>query len=184
MLTLAQLGEFVAQHHTHDLFRLETLPRYSTVSDSDDFRRYLRGEPAPTAEAKQPWLDRLRADADAGRNWRKVHVVRGAISDYERYEFEWGFAYNVTAGEDIRILDASETSPSDGVGQLGDFFVLDHTYVVRSHYDDHYRFTHAQVLNDPQPYLAVADFVWAAAEPFPTWWATHTEYHRDATKAA
>lgn len=32
MLTLGQLGEFVAKHHTRDLFRLETLPSYKTAT--------------------------------------------------------------------------------------------------------------------------------------------------------
>ena len=62
VLTLDQLGEFVAKHHTRDLFRLETLPFYRAASDDDDFGRYLRGESAPTAEAKQPWLDRIRSE--------------------------------------------------------------------------------------------------------------------------
>lgn len=53
VLTLDQLGKFVASHHTRDLFRLETLSCYNAVSDADDVRRYLRGEPAPSAEAKR-----------------------------------------------------------------------------------------------------------------------------------
>lgn len=45
-VTLDQLGEFVAKHHTWDLFRLETLSFYNAASDADNLHRYLRGEPA------------------------------------------------------------------------------------------------------------------------------------------
>ncbi|MGQ0778318.1 MAG: DUF6879 family protein [Pseudonocardiales bacterium] len=62
VLTLDQLGEFVAKHHGRDLFRLETLPFYNAASDDDDFRRYLQGDPDPTAKVKRPWLDRIRAE--------------------------------------------------------------------------------------------------------------------------
>lgn len=179
MLSLARLGEFVARHHTRDLFRLETLPRYTSDSDGDDFRRYLRGEPAPNAEARTPWLDRLRADVEAGRHWRKVHLAHQPITDYERYEFEWGFAFNVTGGEQIRI-----GQPTAALEQVGDFFVLDHEYVVRSRYDSDGRFVHAYILDDPAPFIAVADLLWDQAEDFNTWWARHPELHRDASKVA
>lgn len=173
MLTLPQLGEFVAEHHNEDLFRLETLSRYLSDSDGDDFGRYLRGEPAPTAEAKKPWLDRLRADTEAGRRWRKVHLVDSSITDYERFEFEWGFAYNVTAGEQIRI---GALGPA--LTGVGDFFVLDHLHVVRSHYDGDGRFVGATVADDPAPFIGIADLVWDRAQDFSTWWDQHREYHR------
>ncbi|MGH3868287.1 MAG: DUF6879 family protein [Pseudonocardiaceae bacterium] len=95
MLTLDQLGEFVAKHHTRDLFRLETLHRYSAASDEDDFRRYLRGDPAPTAQAKRPWLDRILADVTAGRAWRRVHdffVLDGEHVVRSRYDSDCRFA--------------------------------------------------------------------------------------------
>lgn len=181
MLTLAQLGEFVAEHHTRDLFRLETLSYYRSDSDADDFRRYLHGDPAPTAEAKRPWLDRLQADVDAGRRWRKVHLASTPLSDYERYEFEWGFTYNVTAGEEIRIAERARTPE---LGALGDYFVLDHEHVVRSHYSDDGRFLGAQVLEDGAPFIAVAELLWSQTQNFNTWWAQHPQYHRGAGKAA
>lgn len=179
MLTLAQLGAFVAEHHHQDLFRLETLSRYLSDSDGDDFGRYLRGEPEPSSEAKGPWRDRLRSDTEAGRRWRKVHLVGSPITDYERYEFEWGFAYNVTAGEQIRI---GELSPA--LRRVGDYFVLDHHHVIRSHYDGDGRFVGATVADDPAPFIALADLLWERAQDFSTWWDQHQEYHRGSGSAA
>jgi hypothetical protein len=178
VLTLPELAEFVAEHHTRDLFRLETLPHYLTASDGDDLARYLRGESAPTAAAKAPWLDRLRRDVAEGRAWRVVHAIAHPLTDYVRYECEWGYAWSVTAGQQVRIADLS---PS--LAGVGDFFVLDHEHVVRSRYGSDHRFVGAEVMDDPAPYLAVADLVWAGGCDFALWWEAHPQYHRDPRAA-
>ncbi|MGH3811688.1 MAG: DUF6879 family protein [Pseudonocardiaceae bacterium] len=177
VLTIDQLGEFVAKHHTRDLFRLETLTFYNAASDDDDLGRYLRGEPAPTAEAKQPWLDRIRADVAAGRSWRRIHAVSDPLPDYVRYECEWGYLPNTGAGEQIRI---AELTPA--LARVGDFFVLDGEHVVRSRYDEDCRFAGAEVIADPYsaaPLVALAELLWNQATDFTAWWAAHPSYHRD-----
>ncbi len=177
VLTLDQLGQFVAKHHTRDLFRLETLPFYNATSDDDDFGRYLRGESAPAAEAKQPWLDRIRADVAAGRTWRRIHAVSYPLPDYVRYECEWGYVPNSGAGERIRIAELTPT-----LAQVGDFFVLDEVHVVRSRYDEECRFASAEVIADPYsaaPFVALAELLWDQATDFTTWWEAHPSYHRD-----
>ncbi len=52
MMNEDQLGEFIDQHFTRDLFRLETRERYNVESDGEDLRRYLRGESNPAAPGK------------------------------------------------------------------------------------------------------------------------------------
>jgi hypothetical protein len=181
VLTLDQLGEFVAKHHTRDLFRLETLPFYRAASDDDDFGRYLRGESAPTAEAKQPWLDRIRSDVAAGRAWRRIHAVTHPLPDYVRYECEWGYVPNTAAGEQVRIAELTVA-----LAQVGDFFVLDGEHVVRSRYDSEHRFSRAEVIADPYsaaPLAALAETLWSQAIDFTTWWDAHPSYHRDTQVA-
>ncbi len=181
VLTLDQLGEFVASHHTRDLFRLETLSFYNAASDADDLHRYLRGEPAPTADAKRPWLDRIRADVTSGRAWRRIHAVTQPLSDYVRYECEWGYVPNSAAGEQVRI---AELTPA--LAEVGDFFVLDGRHVVRSRYDETGRFVGAEVMGDSAsavPFLAIAELLWNQATNFSTWWDAHPCYHRDTPVA-
>lgn len=179
-LALDQLGDFIDCHHTADLFRLEVLPFYRADSDDDDFHRYLRGEPAPTAQVKQAWLDRIRADAEAGRIRRRVHAVTEPLTDYVRYEAEWGYAFNSAAGERIRI-----TNLTDVLASVGDFFVLDHEHVVRSRYDAAFRFHHAEVLQPDVavPYIALAELLWEHSVDFDPWWAARPGDHRDTTAA-
>lgn len=181
ILTLDQLGEYVANCHTRDLFRLETLPFYNAASDDDDFRRYLGGEPAPTAAAKQPWLDRIRTDVAAGRAWRRIHAVTHPLADYVRYECEWGYVPNTAAGEQVRI---AELTPA--LAQVADFFVLDGQHVVRSRYDSECRFVGAEVIADSYgaaPLVALAELLWKQATDFTTWWDAHPSYHRDTQVA-
>lgn len=182
LLDLDELASFIDEHHTKDLFRLETLSVYNVDSDGEDYQRYLRGEATANAEAKAPWLKRLVADTAAGRRWRRVHAVTLPLSDYLRYESEWCYTYNVAAGEDIRIIDDAGQSLPD----VGDFFVLDGQHVIRSVYDQTGRFLGAEPITDPvtrAPYVAISELVWRAAAPFTSWWLRHPEFHR-ANRAA
>ncbi|MGW9348035.1 DUF6879 family protein [Nocardiopsis flavescens] len=117
-------------------FRLETLPVYGVASEDDEFRRFLAGEPRPDAElADSPWLHRVRRFTASGRRVERVHVVTPPLSDYLRYEMEWGYDFNIVAGEDVRILETD--APAElpfAVHQ--DFWLFDDTHVVLMRYED------------------------------------------------
>jgi len=178
VLDEAALGALLDQAK-HDLFRLETLDLYEVRTDGSDYDRYLRGEPGPEMARKQPWMDRLAADAARGlRNYR-VHVLRSPLSPYLRYECEWGYAFNRTAGEEIRILDLAERPrPSAVVDE--DFWLMDDATVVTMSYERG-RYVGAEVLPAgllPR-YRAARDAAWQSAVPFDEYWASHREFWRD-----
>jgi hypothetical protein len=178
VLDEAALGDLL-DTAVRDLFRLETLDLYEVRSDGSDFDRYLRGEPGPDMARKQPWMDRLAADAARGlRNYR-VHVLRSPLSPYVRYECEWGYAFNVTAGEEIRVLDLAERPEPAGLVHE-DFWLMDDTTVVRMRYREG-RFTGAEVLPpaDLDRYRAARDAAWHGAVPFTEYWSAHRHYWRD-----
>jgi hypothetical protein len=180
LLDAAGLGAFLDRAQ-HDLFRLEARDSYDVATDGGDFHRYVRGEPGPDPARKQPWLDRLAADREAGLQHRRVHVLRSPIGDYLRYEAEWGYAFNTQAGEEIRILDTADM-PCPGRLLLDDYWVADGRDVVLMHYDAAGRFLAASVLA-PEAigiYGAAAAEAWDVARPFEVWWAAHPEYHRRA----
>src|SRR6266566_1232252 len=108
MLSENELDRFFAEHFHRTAFRLEVRDAYEVASDGGDFARYLAGEPAPDPARKGAWLDELRADTAAGKRWQWCHVVRGPLTGYLRYEFEWGYQVNITAGATVRILDLAE----------------------------------------------------------------------------
>lgn len=178
MLDLDAVGALFESQCTCSAFRMEVMDRYDVVTDGDDVARYLAGEQVPDAAAKGPWLDQLRDDTAAGKRWSRVHVLQQPLSDYLRYECEWGYVYNAAAGEDIRILDLSEQDRPDALIEQ-EFWILDDACVLRMHYDAG-SFVGGEVLpaSELSRYRAARDAAWAAAEPFDPWWARHPQYHR------
>lgn len=173
-MTLAVMADWIGARHSHHLLRIENRSAYASASDGGDFARYLKGETEPDEGAA--WQDRLRRDTAGGRRWAKVHILRGEPTEYERYEFDWGFNRTVGAGEDVRILEVASTEFPD----VPDFFVVDHEHVVRSVYSDTGAFVAAHVVTGPDAavYRALAASMWARGERFTSWWEAHPEAHR------
>lgn len=184
MLTVTQLGAYIDERLTRSAFRLELLDRYDVGSDGQDLERFLQGEPAPTLERKQPWLDRLRREHEAGILNHRVHVLRTPLTDYLRYECEWGYAYNSRAGEQIHILNLSERAMPE-IGVDHDFWLIDDSHAIRMNYDGDGRYVSAEPVDDRSlsRYQQARDAVLAAAEPFPAWWARHPEEWRERRTA-
>lgn len=186
MLGLDELGALIDQHHQRDLLRVQTRDEYNVGSDGEDYRRYLAGEAEPTWSRKGPWLDHLRSLIESGKTWRNVHVLQTPLSSYLRYACEWGYAYNVTAGQDIRILELSSGDLFTWLTDVGDFWVIDDSEVVQMHYDDGGRFVGADVIDDHDSaalHRSVAGLLWRQAQPFTEWWFAHPEFHRSTAAA-
>lgn len=179
MLDERGLDEFFAAHFHRTAFRLEVRDQYAVASDGGDFARYLGGEDLPDAARKNAWLDELRADTAAGKRWQWVHVVRGPLSDYLRYAFEWGYAINIHAGADVRVLDLAERPRPAGIPDE-DFWLLDDQAVLIMRYDGGGRFLGADPVDmgEVSGYRRARDAAWEAAEPFAEYWARHPGYHR------
>jgi hypothetical protein len=179
-----ELDQFFAEHFGRTAFRLEVRDDYAVASDGGDLARYLAGDEAPDATRKNAWLDELRADTAAGKRWQWVHVVRRPLSNYLRYACEWGYAINVGAGAEVRILDVTGRAwPEQVPGE--DFWLLDESAVLRMQYDDGGRFLGADPAGGDEVggYRRARDIAWRAAEPFAGWWAAHPECHRAAPVA-
>lgn len=179
------LRSYLDERHTRDLVRVQTLDHYGVASDGDDFRRYLAGESAPDVARKQAWLDDLRSVAATGRTWRNVHIVRTPLSDYLRYSFEWGCTDNVAAGQDVRVLDLTESPHLAALASANDFYVIDGRRVVRMVYsaDGRYEGAVAVGADGVAGYAALAELAHQLATPFTPWWEAHPRYHR-ATRVA
>ncbi len=162
----------------HSAFRLETLDQYQVASDGGDFARYLSGEPEPDPERKGSWLDVLRTERAAGKLRHRVHVLRTPLSDYLRYECEWGYLPNAEAGEQIHILDLAQQTLPPEVEMVEDFWLMDDETVLRMHYDDQGSYLGASLADDAVPYLRSRDAALAASQEFATWWSAHPEYWR------
>jgi hypothetical protein len=164
-----------------DLFRVETLDRYAVPSDGGDFKRYLDGEPEPDAERKAAWRNRLLAERERGLFRRRVHVIHEPLSDYLRYEFDWGHRLN-TDIEDIRVLSLPEPPAERG---WHDFYLVDDREVLAMVYDEGGQFEGALPVSvtEVRLYRMIRDAAWEAAVPFSEWWDAHPQYHRHVSVA-
>jgi hypothetical protein len=170
MMDEDQLGAFLDAART-ELFRLEVLPAYDVESDGADYAAYLAGKRCPDLDSKRQWMDQIRSEVARGLITRRIHLVEPPLSDYLRYEFDWGYTYNAAAGEQIRILDISQAGRPDGIPDH-DFWIRDGEAAVRMHYDGECRFTGAEVLppHHLPLYQRACDAAWDAAIPFEEYW--------------
>jgi hypothetical protein len=142
-------------------FRLECLPAYAVTEDdeSEAFRLWLAGEQPPRKEREWP---KLCASAVAARkSMQRVRLVTQPLSEYLRFEMEWGYPANVAAGEDIRILDYEPP----GLLKV-DFWLFDDELAVVLEYDDQGRFLRPVVAESVTPYCQARDLALAASIPY------------------
>jgi hypothetical protein len=92
---------------TTSAFRLELRQVYTMPGEADDLAAFARGQ-LPPPYYHYGWLDTVSDAVKAGKTMRRVRLVTRPLSFYAKWEFVWGFAWNVKAGEDIRILDVTD----------------------------------------------------------------------------
>jgi len=158
----------------HSAFRLETLSRYSVDVEEEPFRRFVSQQPMPPMrewEAGRRWLDVIAQATAEGRRWQKVHLIRGPLTDYLRFEL-WTYAQTAEAGEEIGII---HVGPGDAP-ELGreDFWFFDDETVVRMVYDREGRFLGPVAVTGPEVavYRYRRDVALGQSTPLATYAAT------------
>lgn len=118
----------------YSVFRLETLQAYGNSGEDDAMAAFLAGDPVPVTPELREWTHMIRANVEAGRTVQRVHVVTEPLSDYVRFELA-GYAPNVEAGEDIRIIPVREWEswPVD-LPQEHDYWLFDNHELYDQHY--------------------------------------------------
>jgi hypothetical protein len=109
-------------------WRLELQPVYTMPQEQGAIARFQAGERLPSGH-RSAWMDRVAGYVGTGRTIGRVHVVRRPLSEYLMFEFEWYYRHHVKAGEDIRILDVTDSA----VGGLpdDDFWMFDDQRIVK-----------------------------------------------------
>jgi hypothetical protein len=119
------------------VFRFEALQRYTSPDEEAIIEAFRERRPRPPDPGKEEWASLVRAGRDDGRVFQRVHVVTEPLTDYMRFELTWGYAPNVAAGEDIRIVPVrpGESWPDDLPRH--DFWLFDaaQLYATRYHPD-------------------------------------------------
>jgi hypothetical protein len=154
---------------TASAFRLELRQVYTMPGEADELRRFRAGEQPPRGY-HYGWLDTVAEARKAGKTMRRVRVVTRPLTDYTKYEFAWGFVYNVEAGEDIRILDLT-ARPEPGLPDH-DFWLFDEATLVKLLYRPDDTQIGRELVEHPDlaAYLSWRDTAWEQAVPFRDYW--------------
>ncbi|MFE1099153.1 DUF6879 family protein [Nocardiopsis alba] len=150
-----------------EAFRLETLPCYTVPEEEHELRQFLAGVSRPVEELHtDTYLIRVREHVEAGRRMHRVHTLTSPLNDHLRFQFEWGYAFSVAAGEEVNILDFA-TTPNPGLPQQ-DFWLFDDTHVVLMHYAADGTQSGRELLEDtdPAPYVRYKELALKHAVPF------------------
>lgn len=146
-----------------EAFRAELLPSYDVPDEAESIARWRRGDPPTDDETNTPWQQRVRGLTQRGVDMRRVRVVNGVLTEYQRCCIEWWYPYNEAAGERTYVMDRSTVNlalPSN------DFWLLDDS-VVLMNYDEAHRFVDAELAppGDLATYTKYKSDMLAAAVP-------------------
>ena len=150
-----------------EAFRLEALDDYTGSSSAENLRAYFAGEPKP-AEYNAQWVSQVRRNTEAGRRMYRVHILSRPLTGYLRYELEWGYLTNMTAGEEFFILDT--TDRANPLADVPDYWLFDSSSAVSMTYDENGGFLGATQEPDAEKWVKWRDVAMSHAEPFAEWW--------------
>jgi hypothetical protein len=152
-------------------FRLELRQLYTMPDEAEDLAAFEQGQ-LPPPDYHYGWLDTVAEAVKQGKTFRRVRIVTRPLSFYTKWEFVWGFACNVRAGEDIRILDATDQPQLDLPEH--DFWLFDESTVVELLYNPDGTQIGRELVEHPDldRYLAWRDAAWEQAVPF-------ADYHQE-----
>ncbi|MCC5582026.1 hypothetical protein IMZ11_41150 [Microtetraspora sp. AC03309] len=118
-----------------------------------------------TASCYQPWMTLMQETVRRGVDVRRARIVSEPLSEYVRFEYEISH-FNVAAGEQVRWLARSNASDLALPGN--DFWLIDETWLVFTHFSGNGDVVGREQTRDPQLVkfcLEAFDAVWERATP-------------------
>lgn len=136
------------QNFGSEAFRFESLPEYSIPEEAESLRSYLEGHIAVTGQ-DEDWIAFLQRSRAAGKRVIRVRLVPYPLTDYFRFELDWGYLLNAPAGEEVRFVADANRILTNGQGTQ-DFWIFDHNTVVTMNYDKKGSFLGVNLAHDPE----------------------------------
>jgi hypothetical protein len=155
-----ELGQLF-ESFTVSAFRLECLPEYRVPQDVEWLRLFREGKPRPSERDNRPWLQTVRDAKSRGARMQRVRMVESPLTEYQCFQFSWGYPENEGAGEEISILDHRP----DGLLDV-DFWLFDDVTAVVLEYDDKGRFLRPVMTETLAPYRQARDIALKSSMPF------------------
>ena len=146
-------------------FRLETLPQYESEEERDNLRAFLAGEQL-FHPIDAEWPRMIAANVASGRTMSRVHSLPEILTPYLRYEIEWGYAHNIEAGEDVRLLTPDAPAEVRALATR-DYWLFDDEIILMN-YDRDGRLQGVELESGPartRHYIAIKDVLLTHAIP-------------------
>lgn len=137
-------------------FRLEALDLYHDTAEASDFVRYLAGEFFPESKNSE-WCRWVQEQRTLGKRVQRVHVVSMPLTPYIKFEIDWRYIFNESAGEQIYLLDRSHLLNTRF--PLADFWLFDNEVLFQMAYDSEGKFVDAQQDTDKSSILVHQELV-------------------------
>ena len=116
-------------------FRLEQLSMFNVEEEREAIQKIRSGEPMPEDFNKE-WLDILLSAQTAGKEFSRVRVIDGKLTEYQKFEINWGYKRSIKFGEDIRFIIRPEISLFETpVPITKDFWLFDEQHCFLMEYD-------------------------------------------------
>lgn len=155
---------------TRYAWRLEALDSYGIPTENERMQAFLAGMPQPRSESKDEWCVLTSKAAAQSRYFSRVRMVGHPLTDYTRWEFSV-YPENLTAGEDVRILDRNWLTDTNPLWNQ-DFWLFDDEVAVIQKYDTDGTYLGPQKAEDPRPYIELRQKALALSVPY-------HDYHPD-----
>jgi hypothetical protein len=154
------------QNFKFEAFRLETLDQYLVPHEEQELDRFLTGEPLPVKQNIQ-WCETIRNNLARGKRMSRVHIVTIPLSPYLNFEIDWGYVFNLAAGEQIFIANRGPLV-DPVLLEATDFWLFDQKTLIWMMYDKQGKILGFERDDDPaaiENCLSIRDRMIATAIP-------------------
>jgi len=162
---------FVRLPYAASAHKMEALDAYSVTAETEAlgiFRERLAGRFTRTLPERSvrtsPWLARIQETSLAGKAWSRTRVCGWPPTEYQRFQFAYGYPPSIEAGEVIRVADKTEHPE---LAELDEFWLFDaegpEPYAALLDYDDSGAWLGCRVTDDPDVISRCQDQVQLAA---------------------
>lgn len=117
-------------------YRLELLSSYIVEQEINAIEQFRKNPSLRPPDFNQDWTSLISGLKARRVKIQRVRLVDEPISEYLKFEIKWGYTSNITAGEEIRII---ERSAFDDIARIvpitRDFWLFDEKKCVMLEYD-------------------------------------------------
>lgn len=125
---------------TRDATRIEALPSFRIEEEAAALTAAREGK-RPDLGFLREWHEYLDEVSESGRTSRRLRLLSSPLTEYERFEIQWGYASNARHGEEVRLIDRSTSL------DMKDYWIFDNESVFEMLYGSDGSFNGSQAVD-------------------------------------